>query len=85
MDPIVLNDPFTNELHVEVEKILTTINPQLSLHDFRVVKGDHTKLIFDVLLTGKEDKHQVDQRLRKAIKELDPNYECVIQYDYPFV
>jgi hypothetical protein len=85
MDPVVLNDPFTNELHVEVDKILSCINPQLSIHDFRVVKGDHTKLIFDVLLTGNEDKHSVDQRLRKAISELDPNYECVIQYDYPFV
>lgn len=85
MDPIELNDPFTNKLHLEVEGILRSIDERLSMHDFRVVKGDHTKLIFDVLMCEGLHKHEVNEQLVKGIQELDPSYECVIQYDYPLV
>ena len=85
MDPIELNDTFTNKLHVEVEGILHGIDEHLSMHDFRVVKGDHTKLIFDVLMCEGLHKHEVNEQLVKGIHDLDPSYECVIQYDYPLV
>ncbi len=48
-DPVVQNDPEQNELQKCVEAILADIEPRLSIHDFRLVRGaKQTKLVFDL-------------------------------------
>ena len=49
MDPVVTNDEQVNALREQTAAMLSTIDPSLSMHDFRVVSGpSHTNLIFDV-------------------------------------
>ncbi|MDF9823654.1 cation diffusion facilitator family transporter [Breznakia sp. PF5-3] len=49
MDPIDMDDEFTNKMRIQVAKEISGIDEALSIHDFRVVRGDtHNNLIFDV-------------------------------------
>ena len=51
MDPVDFDDPFTNDLRMRTNKVIQSIDPTLSMHDFRVVKGStHNNLIFDVVV-----------------------------------
>ena len=51
MDPVSTNDPETLSLKAEVKAYLDQIDPKLSMHDFRIVKGlTHTNLIFDIVV-----------------------------------
>ena len=50
-DPVVTDDPVVNRLHRETLEVLKGLDPQLTVHDFRMVQGsNHTNLIFDVTL-----------------------------------
>lgn len=83
-DPIVINDSELDELRRTVEKAIGEISPQLSMHDFRMVKGaKQTKLVFDLVapysMCGhyRELKQGVDDKLAQAgIK-----YATVIRFD----
>ncbi|TDW14785.1 cation diffusion facilitator family transporter [Breznakia blatticola] len=49
MDPIDIDDPYTNQMRKEMEQVMHDIDPRFSLHDFRVVKTKtHNNFIFDV-------------------------------------
>ncbi len=59
-DPVVVGDKEQDRLRLVVEDAMQTLDPRLTLHDFRMVRGKgHSNLIFDVSLpydmTGKED------------------------------
>jgi cation diffusion facilitator family transporter len=88
MDPIDTNDVLTNELRIIVEDIVTSINIEYSIHDFRIVSGPtHTNLIFDVLIPAsdtiehKELKKMINERIRETHKE----YFTVIQIEHGYV
>ena len=85
MDPIQLHDPLTNILKKQVEKIVKDIDGRYSIHDFRIVKGTHTKLIFDVLLPDHDrNEKDIDYKIRKEIEHINNAFECVIAYDYAY-
>ena len=42
MDPIETDDAFTNEHRVMTEEIVRTFSDQITVHDFRVVRGRRT-------------------------------------------
>ena len=51
MDPIDTKDENTLELKEQAFKILNEIDPLLTFHDFRVVRGEtHTNVLFDVVV-----------------------------------
>ena len=51
MDPICTDDPETILLKEDVTAFIKEISSELSLHDFRLVKGPtHTNVIFDLLV-----------------------------------
>lgn len=51
MDPVSTKDEYTLELKQMVTMCVKEIDPVLSIHDFRVVKGPtHTNLIFDMVV-----------------------------------
>lgn len=51
MDPIDIDDPFTNDLRERTMLAIMNIDRSLTMHDFRVVKGTtHHNLIFDVVM-----------------------------------
>ncbi len=84
MDPIAVNDAETDRLHEEVKSLINTLDPQLSLHDFRVVPGPtHTNLVFDLVVPF--GFRLSDEEVRKAIAErvhaLEGRCYAVIQID----
>lgn len=68
MDPVETDNPFSQELQVRVQELICAIDPQLSLHDFRVVRGaSHTNLVFEVVVPHRF--HLSDAVLLQTIKE----------------
>ena len=85
MDPVVTDDPEVDRLREVTQQVLKQLDPELSMHDFRVVTGPtHTNLIFDIVLPfgyWLEEK-EVRSRIRQAIaQELGERYFVVIQVD----
>lgn len=83
-DPIVTDDEELNRMHALVSAEIKTIDPQLSMHDFRMVRGPgHTNLIFDLVIPfsmkGQESelKKQIDERVQFESKR----YYTVITFD----
>lgn len=88
LDPIVTNDPRTNELKEKVKEILGEISPQITMHDFRVVWGaTHSNLIFDICIPfgfSMNDK-QLAEKVADMIYQLDPTYHSVITVDHDYI
>ncbi len=90
MDPICIE---TEEILIargEVEKIIK-YNPVIkSMHDFRIIgKGEHKNLIFDIVVDHvKMEKitteHKLKEEITNSIRELHPQYNCVITVDRDF-
>ena len=88
LDPVVTDDETTNSLRQDVNEIVHSISPQLSIHDFRAVVGNtHTNLIFDV--SAPYDIQMRDEELKEkisaAVRELDGNCYAVIVIDRSYV
>ncbi len=84
MDPIETENETINEAKAVVKKAVETVNPDISMHDFRMVSGDtHTNLIFDVVLPGKcgMSEKEVKEKISAEIKKIDGGYRCVIHVD----
>lgn len=84
MDPVAINDELTNNLRTQVTGIIKTIDPILSLHDFRIVTGPtHTNIIFDLVVpfSYPVNDEKLLLQIRKEIKELSSNYFAIIQID----
>lgn len=49
MDPIAVNNPETDEAKAQVKQALKRIDDRITIHDFRLVRGQtHTNLVFDI-------------------------------------
>ena len=88
IDPVITDDNEMNGLKKMTEDIVNSVDPSLSIHDFRVVRGDtHTNLIFDVLIPA--DYHtsgkKTVQKIEDAIREKDPTFFPVITVDRNYV
>jgi cation diffusion facilitator family transporter len=81
MDPLQLHDKDTNLIQTQLLKILEKIDPILSIHDFRIVKGPtHTNIIFDLVIpyNYKYNEEQLHQMIQDEITKINPNYYIVI-------
>ena len=84
MDPIDTDDEETNEMRDYVKKMIQTIDSQLSIHDFRMVRGNtHTNLIFDCLVPHKVtlSNNEILEAIKTNIAELDKTYYVVVTFD----
>ena len=84
-DPVITNDPEINRLRSRSEELLQLRDGRLSLHDFRMVRGNaHTNLIFDVSiphdLRGQEKaiQQELNQKLNEGSAMI---YHTVITFD----
>lgn len=86
MDPIAQHCEETDHLKQMVGEIAREINEGFSLHDFRVVKGENRiNLIFDLVVPYTMTQSgcgEVRDRMDAAVKERDPRYQVVIQFDH---
>lgn len=83
-DPVVTGDAELDRLHKETAELLRQTDSRLSLHDFRMVRGEsHTNLIFDVALPS--DLRGQEKKLQTLVEEkLSRNgmqYHAVITFD----
>ena len=86
-DPIVTADASVGVLRARLQEHARQLDPQLSIHDLRIVPGDsHTNVLFDLEFpagyTG-----DIDQMLAKMcqfVKEQDPKYCCVVKVEQSY-
>ena len=86
-DPIVTADASVGVLRARLQEYARQLDPQLSIHDLRIVPGDsHTNVLFDLVFpagyTG-----DIDQMLAKMcqfVKEQDPKYCCVVKVEQSY-
>ena len=88
MDPILTNDPKTNELRQQVSQIISEISQGIGMHDFRVVWGPtHANLVFDVCVSFefpmKDD--ELVRAISEKIRKLPGNCYPVITVDPDYV
>ena len=84
MDPIDITDPKTLELKYMVLKIVNDYDPNLSIHDFRVVHGQtHTNILFDISvpIKYKVKPCELKDYISLQIKEKDNRLNPIIQID----
>ena len=88
MDPIATDDESVNRLREQVAALARAVEPEMTIHDFRVTKGpQQTNLIFDVVVPHRcrlRDE-ELCERLSGAVRALDERYFAVIQVDRAYV
>ncbi len=85
LDPIVTDNEEVNLLKEKVIKIVNQINPEFSLHDFRLVMGERrTNVLFDVAIPYGEKltKTEIINLITDKIKEIDDKYCPVITVEH---
>lgn len=88
MDPILVNDEKTDSLRSLVANIVREIEPDVTIHDFRVVDGPtHTNLIFDAVLPYKSKlgEDELRQEVSRRVREANGKCFCVINIDRSYV
>lgn len=84
MDPIQDQDEETVKIHHEVLELIHKINPLISIHDFRMVKGNtHTNLIFDVMIPVDypTPPKVLTKQIELMVQEQHPDFYTVITVD----
>ena len=84
LDPIVVNDEEVNKMRVKLTDIVTDIDKEFSMHDFRMVKGpNNTNLIFDVAVPYecKLSNEEILSLLNQKVANLDGNYKLVVKIE----
>ena len=87
MDPVAVNDPETARLRTAVAGILRELDPDITLHDFRIVAGPtHTNLIFDIQLPPdmkRFSEKEIQEQTQRLVQErLGSRYFTVTHIDY---
>ena len=88
MDPVVVGDPAVTALHEQVAALVKTIDPRLTIHDFRIVPGTtHTNLIFDVVTPFDEQltRPQVAQQVCRLVEGMEGRYRAIIKVENSYV
>ncbi len=86
MDPVDFDDPEVAHMRAEVVMQLAEMNESLSLHDFRVVRGEtHTNLIFDLVVPFDcRDGKAIADELARRIHEKDERLYAVITVEHAY-
>ena len=80
-DPIVTDDEELTRIHARVAEILKGVDPQLAVHDFRMVRGSrHTNVIFDMVLpfSMESRKQELRELVERELQTDGKQYHAVI-------
>ena len=88
MNPIVVDNEEINGMREFTEKVVKELNPEFSIHDFRMTDGgQRINLIFDLVVP--RDKEYNSEEIRKTIQskihEKDNKYYAVIKVETSYV
>ena len=86
-DPIVTADASVGVLRARLQEHARQLDPQLSIHDLRIVPGDsHTNVLFDLVFpagyTGDKDARLAE--MCNFVKEQDPGYCCMVKVEQSY-
>ena len=87
-DPIVTDDPEVKDLRNQINELVKSINPQLSIHDLRTVPGPtHTNVIFDCVKPAdfELDDDELKHRISDLVTEIHPEAICKITIDQSYI
>ena len=83
-DPIVTDDKELNHMRELVLRVIEDIDPRMSIHDFRMVRGPgHTNLIFDLVIPFEMSnrKKELSRLINDRIQFESEKYYAVITFD----
>lgn len=83
-DPVLPNDEEWVQLRETVELAIQAVDPRLSMHDFRIVRGaECPKLVFDLAVpyTMSEERKALKKSVEEAIGNQGVDYATVIRFD----
>lgn len=84
MDPIEMENAVLEEAKCVAKEVLAQIDPQLSMHDFRMISGqERTNLIFDLVLpfNYKLKEKELLDKLNQGLQKKNPIYYAVVNID----
>ena len=84
MDPIATDDEQTAVLHKKIGEAVKAIDPAITLHDFRIVRGpSHTNVIFDAVVpyASKLSNDEVKRRIASLVSIIDETLYAVVEID----
>ena len=87
MDPIETDNPEVEAHKMRAIKVLSSLDENLHLHDFRIVKGDtHTNILFDVVVPyeKKISLKDIHEALAKEYENDETQYFFVLALDREF-
>lgn len=83
-DPVAVGDAQREEMRETVEEIIHSLNSQLSMHDFRLIRETgETKLMFDLAVPYDMDssREQLKQEIDEALRARGKQCTTVIHFD----
>jgi cation diffusion facilitator family transporter len=89
MDPVEINNKMVEEKKSLVVKVVSTLEPRATIHDFRVVNGENNiNLIFDLVVphsyTEKEEQELLI-KVTELLRTIDDRYQCVITIENSYI
>lgn len=89
MDPVETKNEQVLAVREQVTKILDAVDPDVSIHDFRMVDGKgQVNLIFDMVVPFEYDLEK-EKQLKKSVRKLlqlhDERYQCVITVERSYM
>ena len=84
MDPIVTDDPMLDELRTRIAALICELDGRMTMHDFRMVKGNtHSNVIFDVVVPFeiKQSDADIKEAIDERVRAIDPSLCTVITVD----
>ena len=89
MDPVETKNEKILEIRKQVEESIKEIDPDVTIHDLRVVEGrERINLIFDMVVPfaySREERKELERKVRSYLSEKDSRYQCVITVEQSFV
>lgn len=89
MDPIEVNNEMVDHKKNMVLEIIKTLEPKATIHDFRLVNGEHQiNLIFDLVVPYSYTKDMKQKLLSSIVEELrkeDSRHQCIITMENSFI
>ena len=89
MDPIEVNNTLVDDLKDKIVQITKSLEEGTSIHDFRVVNGEHqVNIIFDLVIPHEYDKKTSQNlvlNIHEEVRKLDSRYQCIINLEKSFI
>lgn len=85
LDPIETDCKKTNDLRALTLNLVQEINPEFTIHDFRMVHGGTlTNFIFDINIPveTKQTDDEIKDAIAQKIKAINPEYYTVVNIDH---